>query len=149
MLIYVYRKASINAESQFRFLREMVATISDIIPANEDDISDASTNTSSISNSRGIRRAVSRCPSSNNKSKGRLPRKSSGSRPRVVSQEESDEEEEDNEETDEEEEGEAELTIGGPVSVDRMIVETSNTIRPAVIMDQVPLPVVDDDYDNV
>lgn len=125
----------------------MVATISDIQPSNEDDISDAPTNTNSLSNTRGIRRTVSRCPSSNNKGKGRQPRKTSGNRPRVVNQEESDEEEE-NEETDEEEEGEVDLSIVDTV-VEHRVAETSNSIRPAVIMDQVPLPVVDDDYDNV
>lgn len=123
----------------------MVATIPDIQPANEDEISEPPPNANNVSNSRGNRRVVSRSPSSNNKGKGR-PRKTGGSRPRVVNQEESDEEEEDVEETEDEEEGEIESSAG-VVSVDRVI-DTSNS-RPAPIMDQVPLPVVDDDYDNV
>ena len=153
VMVNVYRKASINAENQFRFLREMVATVPDIQPVNEDDTPEAqsATSTNSVTNNRANKRTVSRCPSSvNTKSRGRS-RKSGINRPRVaISQEESEEEgeEEDIEETDEEDGCEAATaTSSVGVTVDSAVEEG---VRPAlIIMDQVPLPVVDDDYDNV
>ena len=132
----------------------MVATIPDIQPTNEDDAPEVPSSTNNIPTTRGNRRNVvsARCPiPSNNKGKGK-PRKTGGSRPRVANQEESDEEEDDIEESDEEEEGEVDSSIGGGVSVVGRIVDQSSNSRPALIprsTDQVPLPVVDDDYDNV
>ena len=153
----VHLKATINSESQFAFLRDIVATIPDIQAANEEDaLSEQQNQTQpSIHNKRRVVSTTKSTSTSSSRSRGR------GSKLRVQTERLVSREEEEDEDMDEETEGEED----GDSCDDNSETKTTPTVNHPVIASSSaasslpssstkPLTVsaadlVDDDYDDV
>lgn len=166
-------KATINAENQFAFLREMVASVPDIQASNEEDGIFDQASSSLQNNSQTKRRMTSRQSSTTgSRSKGNRGRKT-GNRIQAQRSVSRDEEEDDDEDTDDEEdEGDDDdgsscdnnstpvsgdnnktlmttgqvplLSSGSSLNLVPPASSSSSTLRPLNAAD-----LVDDDYDDV